>query len=1620
MAESRSYHPGVASDNGVDLEDPFVSHTPVGNYSQPHRYTSFDTHFFSLNASSPLQIKRALEAHLAETERRLQETSKLGTSLVEQQRELSEKLGEVERQQADGEIGPDLRQRLQDLEKEYNEIGRETARVALGPRMRAVGQDDGLTTSSLDSRVRHHASPSIFSSQATNSPSKVSVPSRKQRNQPSTRVHDIEFATEISTSLLAQVRQLQILLAEREETVKALNLEKSRLELEAEGFTQRLRSLDESEQRYKDENWGLETQTHELLAAAKESSDRESRLNTSLNALAIEKSNIQRELDELKQAHGKLTEENLTAQKTYDSELHILRRNVNLGETERKSLQHKVEELAGQNQELAKAVAAKLRHNETDFGKNLSLEEENKKSDESTPENSPPPSPNKPTPRHGHLESETLKSSLHHAHRMIQTLKGTIHREKTEKIELKRMLQEARDELEQRRTEPARPLSSHNRRQKQKADAFKKPPRPEMLGAGRRGTTQIEVAEPDWEDESFEPSPTRAIPLSRRPVFQSGMDSASASDAYQTANETEGFETANERETATESDAFQTGAENFVGDSSDDLTETESRAGRTDTIRVKRPGQLPASRPISFVSTASTSGDEDEYTEVRTPVQTQPPRYRLKMSRGRRNRASQEVHTRQGSVPLSPRDSPASLNSPPQSPHQRTVSGGQSLFAELDGFVGAGSDGEFGAPLRSNTASEVSTPSRRQSFATFPDSSRPSTSKHISMIDSSTMTEPLTDVAEVKHIGTSTEAREFADASTTYERVVLTDSATQAAPSEPSCHSESEIMATLDISPIPVSEKPHHDSHMAIGAVPIPTAMSNEPATKSVIPEPSSYSESGIATTLDIPPILAAEKPQNSRHMAAGTVPIPIAMSNKPATQSVIPEPSSYSESGITTTLDIPPILAAEKPQNKGHMAIGAVPIPIPISKKSASLANSSIYSEHTIPLATTPTQVQQQNSSMEMQLSQITSTNTAPIVPVEPTKSTSELVISSIHSTSTIPTVIGPMESQVLELSPIITSGTPPQEPSVSIPTVELALSRIQHAESTPKRPMTAVQTSGSLGGLLLASKLPSHISSEPVVNDRGIQHGISTLDKGVDTSPTSKIVESNESPTVQAVPAVSEVPSRQAVNTSEVSAQTILTGAQIDKLLIERQSSRPVTAIENKQAQEGILSTQASPSATPKAKPQQLSQTGVFLNPGHPASRRPGSAGSQRFNSFSHPPLPVDHKQAIAAATQKVPLDNSISIMGPPTAPASSYRGASNTRPHTPNDQTSRASVRNLTTPRTNFRRTSTSMTSRRSSVSSFASELDERFNLAKGAYPFDSGADPRLIQAITQTMIGEFLWKYTRKPGRSDMSNTRHQRYFWVHPYTRTLYWSTHDPQVAGKMQHKAKSVAIEAVRVVNDDNPYPPGLHRKSLEIVTPGRVIKFTAATSQRHETWFNALSYLLIRTADGESNDEDGGWEASSEIHSTNGRVSRQAESRRSVSSRNSHTTRAISKQFIEVTPTLRRPITPNQASPSISSRPGSSLRHEQNRQGSVSRMSGVLRPSGIKSTFSSRRSRYGNANTSIDTTSAASNDSAEDLRRVIERQERDADRLENVRACCDGESIYISEINFESIVIRY
>lgn len=112
----------------VHGSDPFRSSGPADH----RRFSSFNAQLFALGPNvSPAQAKRALEAHLAETDRRMEEAGKLGTALVHQRNELTERLREVEKLQAEGELSDDLRQKLVDIEKDYNEVARESARAFL-------------------------------------------------------------------------------------------------------------------------------------------------------------------------------------------------------------------------------------------------------------------------------------------------------------------------------------------------------------------------------------------------------------------------------------------------------------------------------------------------------------------------------------------------------------------------------------------------------------------------------------------------------------------------------------------------------------------------------------------------------------------------------------------------------------------------------------------------------------------------------------------------------------------------------------------------------------------------------------------------------------------------------------------------------------------------------------------------------------------------------------------------------------------------------------------------------------------------------------------------------------------------------------------------------------------------------------------------------------------------------------------------------------------------------------------------------------------------------------------------------------------------------------------------
>lgn len=1507
---------------GSKDDDPFTT-TPALN-RQTKRYSFFDNQLLSqVSDGSPARAKGVVEAHLAETDRRLREASELGTVLVKQRKDLLDRLKEIEAQQGEEEVGPELRKKLEEIENEFNEVGRQSIRAFVTKSR--VSSNENADPS---------ASPAVFFSEAHHSPSKVSAPPRKQRNQKGGRESDIKFAADLSSSLIEQIRQLQAALNEKNDALKSALLHNSQLESESEGQLQKLRVIGESEQRYKDENWNLETQLHELNNSSREAASREQRLNMSINAAKSEKSALEQELEELKQIHNKLNDDYTSFRKQNETQMNVLRRNLTTEESERSALERRVEELFSQNQELAKGLAVRMRTKEQASSDEDEDSLEPVLISRESPEHSPPPSPSKGTPRHGHLESETLKSSLHHAHRMIQNLKNNIHREKTEKIELKRMLQEARDEVEARRGDAGQQNGGKKRKSAAQQDVFKKPPRPDRLG-GIRGTREEIISDVDWEDQDGPDTPLKSqstrkgliIPPSSSQWSNKDQTFSTESAAFDAAEDSsDAFNTANERDdTTTETDAFHTGAESLDGDSSSgDLTETERGGGalfdhRTSVTRPLQFAKIRSSNRKSYISTASTSGEEDNSLEVKTPVQAHHARYKVRVSRGSTRRSLRETsETPKTDTIGSNRDSPASFVS-----NQSQGNAGPSLLAELgqlnDDNTGDGSFFE-GTPSQASTVSRDVTPAlqSRQIRSTSSYEGQEIPNK-VEMIEIGTMTEPW-QPEDAQAI------LPYVDNTTNTDVPVNDNSVTKGF----------------------ILQKGSNESNRGQR---ITSASSSTSYNRSFTLHP----DSGFSSA-DNSLIAAGNEPANIDLSDSNeeTVKLPSGALVGQTSQDA-PMPLSFSSIDVQST---EPDEELEKPGMNDSVKDAH------IAEGSPSMANNKL-SYSTIPEA----------DILKLSFSSVVSEN---VLPVDPPRIDESLL------SSTTPYHAADDRQSTYE------SGTG----------LWLSIGRYSDAGNS----FISQERLSTSDSRSIAHHKDIGVPAELEIPQR-------TQDSIYEESPVMKNID--ESPTT--------FPQ---VDMSDEGTQTLVLADDIDKMLVAKPNTLTSDA------------TQTSPTFAQKTSLHGTRRSFDSTNNSDPlfkTPRRPTSSGSIR-RSGTPPPLPSDHKQVIAAANaSKIPSGAAVVVgsMGPPLMPASAYRRNSQPRPRTPSFSNGHGYVStskgsSTPRPRAGTTRSEASPITRRSSVSSFASELDERFNMSKNPMLPEgleaSNTDPRMIQAITHTMIGEFLWKYKRKAGRSDISTKRHRRFFWVHPYTRTLYWSEQDPATAGKSQLKAKSVAIQAVRVITDDNPMPPGIHRKSLVILTPGRSVVFTCPTSHKHETWFNALSFLLLRTAPERENDMNNITAADVDEFNPqlNGNhLGTRNNTRASLTSNTSRTRHILSPQKFTTgrDSSLRQTNTSQQTtrsedqqhSDSITPRAANASHMQSDMHGSTSgrfsSLSGMFKSSSsIRNSISSRRSKRSNVLSSNQmNVQDARHDSVEDFRKVIERHEREMGGVENVRACCDG-----------------
>ncbi|KAF9886155.1 hypothetical protein FE257_011980 [Aspergillus nanangensis] len=141
--------------------------------------------------------------------------------------------------------------------------------------------------------------------------------------------------------------------------------------------------------------------------------------------------------------------------------------------------------------------------------------------------------------------------------------------------------------------------------------------------------------------------------------------------------------------------------------------------------------------------------------------------------------------------------------------------------------------------------------------------------------------------------------------------------------------------------------------------------------------------------------------------------------------------------------------------------------------------------------------------------------------------------------------------------------------------------------------------------------------------------------------------------------------------------------------------------------------------------------------------------------------------------------------------------------------------------------------------------------------------------VVDAIAQTMVGEWMFKYVRRRsfgvGEKDSwenrnpeevsasitnSGVRHKRWVWLAPYERAVMWSSKQPTSGPALLGKSgRKLTIQSVLDVKDDNPLPKGANQvtsfnRSILILTPKRALKFTATSVERHYVWLTALSFL--------------------------------------------------------------------------------------------------------------------------------------------------------------------------------
>ncbi|KAG1149479.1 hypothetical protein G6F37_005077 [Rhizopus arrhizus] len=423
-----------------------------------------------VHQNSKLQMQRQeLEQQLAEKKRQLEGSSSgIGKNVLARQvSQIEEKIKELENQKYEplSSESPLSSERLKNLERDLADYRKPPG---MRNKKESFGQQRAPMTTGLDLLPSptassllppHHDSTTLL---PLPPPPTGSTPTKRRSKVPNTdrRNTDIEFATEIGQGLLLEVRKMQALLQEKEEQLRTLENQKADLERAAEAMAKQMRQKEENEEKLKEETWNLELAKQELTISVTELQQNLNKANVEQNKLAKQVNELRSEIEQLRAREEKLNSTIEAMKNRHEQDMSSMRRHTAALQREKSDQTKQIEALTSELA-VAKAQSRIVKHvtSDPEVSTRSELSEDQAPSiaatkDETSPTSSPPPSPKQPPIRSQAMEVETLKTSLAHAHRMVSNLRSNLHKEKSEKFELKKLLAESQEMIEQLQNDP--------------------------------------------------------------------------------------------------------------------------------------------------------------------------------------------------------------------------------------------------------------------------------------------------------------------------------------------------------------------------------------------------------------------------------------------------------------------------------------------------------------------------------------------------------------------------------------------------------------------------------------------------------------------------------------------------------------------------------------------------------------------------------------------------------------------------------------------------------------------------------------------------------------------------------------------------------------------------------------------------------------------------------------------------------------------------------------------------------------------------------------------------------------------------------------------------------------